>query len=142
MNIAAIVAAAAFITGFGAAWQVQGGRITSLKLEHSDAIISQQRAARATYERYSAAVSKAQNDAQVRRTAINSAVDSNGLGLIGLRVAASSVRDSATTDTARTAYADTVTELFSDCSRRYIELAGTADGIASDNQTLRDAWPR
>lgn len=142
MNIAAIVAAAAFITGFGAAWQVQGGRITSLKLEHSDAIISQQRAARATYERYSAAASKAQNDAQVRRTAINSAVDSNGAGLIGLRLTASTVRASATTDAARDAYSDTVTELFDQCGGLLVKIAGDADGIASDNQTLRDAWPK
>ena len=36
---------------------------------------------------------------------------------------------------------DPIPELFLDCSRRYIELAGKADGHASDVKTLIDAWP-
>lgn len=35
-----------------------------------------------------------------------------------------------------------IPELFLDCSRRYIDLAGKADGHASDVKTLMDAWPK
>jgi len=38
-------------------------------------------------------------------------------------------------------YADTASVVFGDCSRAYQELAGQADRIASERQTLIDAWP-
>ncbi len=142
MNIAAIVAAVAFATGFGAAWQWQDGNIVKLQLESANERISQQRAARQTSERYATALGKAQDDAQIRRTVINSAVDSNGAGLIGLRIAASSVRASATTYSTRDAYADTVTELFGECSDSLVRMAGQADGHLSDIQTVTEAWPK
>ena len=39
-------------------------------------------------------------------------------------------------------YTDPRTELLLDCSRRYVDLAGKADGHASDVKTLIDAWPK
>ena len=39
-------------------------------------------------------------------------------------------------------YADPLPELFLQCSARYIEVAGKADGHANDAKTLTDAWPK
>jgi hypothetical protein len=142
MNLTLISAAIAAAIGFGAAWQIQGHFLLKQEMEAKDAIINQQRIARATSERYSAALSKAQTDAQSRRTVITAAVDSNGAGLIGLRHTADSVRSSAATDSTRDAYADAVTELFDQCSTTLVRVAGEADGHVSDKQTLMGAWPR
>ena len=71
--------------------------------------------------------------------------------LATLRVSADSLRDdlatyrsqlpSASCDAVRV-YADSVTELFSQCSRAIGDLAGKADGHAGDALTLQQAWPR
>ena len=142
MNLTLISAAVAAAVGFGAAWQVQSGRMDSLKLEAANERINQQRVARQTSERYSAALAQAQNAAQARRTVIAAAVDANGAGLIGLRHTADTVRSSAATDSARDAYADAVTELFDQCGQALVRVAGEADGHVSDKQTLMGAWPR
>ena len=142
MNLTLISAAVAAAMGFGAAWQIQGHFILKTELAAKDERINQQRVARATSERYSAALAQAQNAAQARRTVIAAAVDSNGAGLIGLRHTADSVRSSATTDSARDAYADAVTELFDQCGQALVRVAGEADGHVSDKQTLMGAWPR
>lgn len=143
MNIAAIVAAIAFATGFGAAWQVQGGRITTLKLEQANERISQQRASRATYERYSAAVSKAQNDAQTRRSVISA--DSRRVGDVGngLRITSTSAvrtaADNADACASIVAAYDTILEE----GRGFIEeVAGAVDQCQSDIKLMQDAWPR
>jgi hypothetical protein len=39
-------------------------------------------------------------------------------------------------------YATAAAELLADCSRRYQEVAGAADGHASDVRTFIEAWPR
>lgn len=142
MNLTLISAAVAAAVGFGAAWQIQSGRMDSLKLEAANERINQQRVARATSERYSAALSKAQTDAQARRTVIAASVDANGAGLIGLHHTADSVRSSATTSDARDAYGDAITKLFDQCSETLVRVAGEADGHVSDKQTLMGAWPR
>ena len=142
MNLTLISAAVAAAMGFGAAWQIQGHFILKTELAAKDERINQQRVARATSERYSAALAQAQNAAQARRTVIAASVDRNGAGLIGLRHTADSVRSSATTDSARDAYADAVTELFDQCGQALVRVAGEADGHVSDKQTLMVAWPR
>lgn len=142
MNLTLISAAVAAAVGFGAAWQIQSGRMDSLKLEAANERINQQRVARATSERYSAALSAAQNAAQARRTVIAAAVDSNGAGLIWLRHTADSVRSSATTDAARDAYGDAITKLFDQCSETLVRVAGQADGHVSDKAALIESWPR
>lgn len=142
MNLTLISAAIAFAMGFGAAWQIQSGRMDSLKLEAANERINQQRVARQTSERYSAALAQAQNAAQARRTVIAASVDANGAGLIGLRHTADTVRTSATTDSARDAYADAVTKLFDQCGQALVRVAGQADGHLSDLQTVIEAWPK
>lgn len=141
--IAALISAAmAGLAGWGAAWTIQGRTIDFLKMEAKDAIISQQRSARASIERATLALTKAQNDAQDRRTGIDAAVDRNGAGLIGLRDTATAVRAAATTPDASAAYANTVSELFDQCGRELVKVAGRADGHVNDIQALMDAWPR
>lgn len=39
-------------------------------------------------------------------------------------------------------YPDTVTDLFIQCSARYIDMAAKADGHAFDALTLQESWPR
>jgi hypothetical protein len=39
-------------------------------------------------------------------------------------------------------YSDTVTDLFLQCSERYIRMAAKADGHAFDALTLQESWPR
>ena len=141
--VAALISAAmAGLAGWGAAWTIQGRAIDTLKMEAKDAIISQQWSARASIERATLALTKAQNDAQARRTGIDAAVDSNGAGLIGLRDTATAVRAAATTTDASAAYANTVSELFDQCGRELVKVAGRADGHVNDIQALMDAWPR
>ena len=142
MNLTLISAAVAAAMGFGAAWQIQGHFILKTELAAKDERINQQRVARATSERYSAALSKAQTDAQARRTVIAAAVDSNGAVLIGLRHTADSVRSSATTDAARDAYGDAITKLFDQCSETLVRVAVEADGHVSDKAALIESWPR
>ena len=38
-------------------------------------------------------------------------------------------------------YASTVSDVFEQCSRRYSDLAATADGIVNDRKTLIESWP-
>lgn len=139
---AAISAALAGSIGFGAAWTLQGRSIDELKLEAANDRIAQQRSARAAIERATTHVREAQEAAQARRTGIDAAVDSNGAGLIGLRDTATAVRSAATTPDASAAYANTVSELFDQCGRELVKVAGRADGHVNDIQALMDAWPR
>ncbi len=140
--VAAISAALAGSVGFGAAWTWQASAIDKLVLEAKDERIEQQRAARQAIERATDNLRKAQEAAQARRTGIDAAVDSNGAGLIGLRDTATAVRSAATTPDASAAYANTVSELFDQCGRELVKVAGRADGHVNDIQALMDAWPR
>ena len=139
---AAVSAALAGSVGFGAAWTWQASAIDKLVLEAKDERIEQQRAARQAIERATDNLRKAQEGAQARRTGIDAAVDSNGAGLIGLRDTATAVRSAATTPDASAAYANTVSELFDQCGRELVKVAGRADGHVNDIQALMDAWPR
>ena len=139
---AAVSAALAGSVGFGAAWTLQGRAIDKLVLEAKDERIEQQRAARQAIERATDNLRKAQEGAQARRTGIDAAVDSNGAGLSGRRDTATAVRAAATTPDASAAYANTVSELFNQCGRELVKVAGRADGHVNDIQALMDAWPR
>ena len=46
------------------------------------------------------------------------------------------------TDAAIRQYATTLRELFGECAARYSDVAAKADGHASDEKTLTDAWPK
>lgn len=90
---------------------------------------------------------QAEKAAAIRTAALRLDADRANTELDRLRVALSSytgprLTASATTIAPSLNYADPLPELFFDCSRRYIELAGKADGHASDAKTLTESWPK
>lgn len=140
----ALVAGAVAATG---AWQVQSWRyetkIATIKQEHSDLVASSAKSALRMTEIYrensDAAVKKAEaRGAQNKR-------DADGLrgeldGLRGdLATVPDRIRDA--TREAVNQYASTATVVFEQCAKRHSDMAGNAQGHASDVQTLMDAWP-
>ena len=70
--------------------------------------------------------------------------------IVAVRDAAASLRTQATEAARRLAkapapavldYANTLSDVFAECSARYGEVAQAADGHASDARTLVEAWP-
>lgn len=137
------VALAAGVIGATVQGWRMGEDIAELKAQYAyEAQEATQRALRQT------SIYKEQSDAAVRkaeaRTAQNKR-DADGLRneLDGLRGDLASVPDrirSASRD-AVDQYAATASVVFDQCVRRYSEMAGAAQGHASDVETLRDAWP-
>lgn len=129
------------------AWQVQAWRydaqIAGIKAQHADLVASSAKSALKLTEHYrenaDAAVRKAESRAAQNKR------DADGLRgeLDGLRGDLATVPDrirGATRD-AVDQYAATASVVFDQCVRRYSEMAGAAQGHASDVQTLMDAWP-
>lgn len=88
-------------------------------------------------------VTDAQNAAQTREKSLQAAA-------AGARAQSDSLRDQLTAirgqlpalaDAAVRDLAGTATELLSECSERYTDVAAKADAIWSDRKTLEDAWP-
>jgi len=126
MNLTLISASIAFAMGFGAAWQLQSGRMDSLKLEQKDARIERDRAARAQAERRVATQFTAATRAQSNLRA--AAADRSRLDLVG-----SGLRD--TTAAMRAGDSDAATchrqvaalgVVLDECTARYTEVAGHA----------------
>lgn len=87
---------------------------------------------------------EAQNEAQTRVKKLKADADSARAAANSLRddLAATRAKLPGLTRDAVNRYADAASVVFGDCSRAYQELAGTADAIASERQTLMDAWPK
>lgn len=137
-----ISAGLAAVLAAGAAWHVQGTRITQMELDHANERIATQHAARSALERSLSRLSTAQAQAQSRARVGAAELDANAAGLIGLRNTSASVRAAATTPDASAAYAAAVSELFERCGQELVRVAGQADGHASDVKTLTEAWPQ
>ena len=137
--IAAVSAAIAGSAGFGTAWTLQGRAIDKINLEHSDAIISQQRAARATAERLATQVITAQNAAStrnvtLRRDAAHAADAGSGLRLASASTVRASTKDATSCNAIVSAYGVVLEE-----SIGFVrEVAAVADQCISDNQALTD----
>jgi len=147
MNITILIAlcsaAAAGAAGFGSAWHIQGSRITQMELNHANAIIQQQRAARQSIDRALSQVSQAQNDAQARRVVI--AADSRRAGDAGygLRLTSTSAVRTATDNADACAAIVATYDAILEEGRGFIqEVAGAADQCFSDLKTVNDAWPK
>ena len=129
------------------AWQVQGwrlgGQIDSLKVAHATELAQAKEAALATERTNAANYQKALNEARTRQAALQRDVASARAESDGLREqAADAARRIATAAPSAVAeYANTVTELFGECSRSYQAMAETADRHGADVRTLREAWP-
>ena len=142
--IAAFISAGvAGLAGWGAAWTIQGRTIDSLKLEARDAIISQQRAARAVTERLTSQVAQAQAQAALRNDRARADARSAGDAGNGLRVASTDSVRTATNDiNACGAIVRAYDVILQEGGQLLREVAATADQCISDNQALTDAWPR
>ena len=89
-------------------------------------------------------VIEAQNEATKRAKTLQAAADRARAQSDGLRndLAAIRLQLPGLARDAVNRYADAASVVFGDCSRAYQELAGQADRIASERQTLIDAWPK
>lgn len=142
--IAALISAAmAGLAGWGAAWTIQGRTIDSLKLEARDAIISQQRAARAVTERLTSQVAQAQAQAALRNDRARADARAAGDAGNGLRVAATAATGAAHTSADTCGRVVNAYGVILDEGREIIrEMATDLDRCYSERQTLTDAWPR
>lgn len=91
-----------------------------------------------------AQVKEAQDNGLKREETIKALADAVGKSSDSLRNTANAIRlglPNATVEAARTA-ADAFAAVFTDCQRRYADVAEKADGHANDVRTLEEAWPK
>ena len=89
-------------------------------------------------------VQEAQANGLKREETIKALAAAVGKSSDSLRNTANAIRlglPHATVEAARTA-ADAFAAVFTDCQRRYVDVARAADGHASDVRTLEEAWPQ
>ena len=89
-------------------------------------------------------VQEAQANGLKREETIRTLAAAVGKSSDSLRNTANAIRlglPHATVEAARTA-ADAFATVFTDCQRRYADVAEKADGHASDVRTLEEAWPQ
>lgn len=143
MNPLIISVVIACATGFGAAWQIQAGRMDSFKLEQANVRIEKDRAYRAQAERHIATVATTQASAAKRVAAMAGVSDSNRTELQRLQSqSAESLRAAAGSLDACLASAHALSVVSNQCADRYSTLARDAQGHVSDIQTLQESWPK
>ena len=89
-------------------------------------------------------VQEAQANGLKREETIKALAAAVGKSSDSLRNTANAIRlglPNATVEAARTA-ADAFATVFTDCQRRYADVAAKADGHANDVRTLEEAWPK
>ena len=89
-------------------------------------------------------VQEAQANGLKREETIRTLAAAVGKSSDSLRNTANAIRiglPNATVEAARTA-ADAFATVFTDCQRRYADVAEKADGHANDVRTLEEAWPQ
>jgi hypothetical protein len=130
------------LTGWTAnGWRLNG-KIDEMVLEHTQAVqVATQKALEETtrmQREKDNAIAKAQEQTRANAAAANAARRERD----GLRddLAASRTTFSNSTHTSLAAYADTLSVVFEQCTREYLELAAKADGHALDTTTLFNAW--
>ena len=136
--IAAVIAA----TGFGAAWKIQDRRFDAKEKAHAEQKLAQIQHNAAASIRRADNVIAAQNAATARSVAIRRDRDSAYAELDRLRDTLRTMPGAGDTTTACADRTDPARELFADCAAQLTDMAGKADRINSDRQTLIDAWPK
>jgi len=143
MNFTLISAAVAGAIGFGAAWQIQNGR-----MEHAEnnRLTQQAEAERELYameQKRRNGVIDAQNAARLRERKLQADAAAAVAAADSLRDAltrsAQAARDDPGSCPDRTA---TASELLVECSQEYTTLAGRCSRHVSDIETLIGAWPK
>ena len=130
------------------AWQVQAWRydaqIASIQAQHAAATAKAQSDARATEKALSDKLQEAQNNATKRENKLRNDAAAARRTADGLRDTIYSIRADlpsySQSSAAKTA--DTAAELLQQCADAFTGLAEETDRIASDRQTLIDAWPK
>jgi hypothetical protein len=137
--------AAALVAGM---WQLDKSRQSvgydRAVSEYTTQALKADQAARQREQALQAQVTKAQDEAKKRETKLSADAATARLINDGLRDDVAAIRNSLP-GLARDAvnrYADAASVVFAECADRYSELAAKADAIASERQTLIDAWPR
>ena len=144
--------AAAFLAGLALAaastWQVQAWRydaqISSIQAKHASESARAEAATRAQEASFNQRLQDAQNAATKRETKLRADADAARRTVDGLRGTLYNFRASLPNAAHATviARADTAAELLGTCADEYRSVAEAADRIASDRQTLIDAWPK
>ena len=130
------------------AWQVQTWRydaqISSIQAKHARESAKAEAATRAQEASFNQRLQDAQNAATKRETKLRAYAAAARRTADGLRGTLYEFRASLPNASTATviARADTAAELLGACADEYRSVAEAADRIASDRQTLIDAWPK
>ena len=147
IKILALSVAAALVFGSAAGWTANGwrlnGKIDRLQAEHSRALAQATEAARIESDRLQKVKDEAIDEANklAQRNAAAAASARAELGRVRQQLASRDTIANATCPSTRD-YADTLTNIFSQCAARLGEVAQLADGHAADSRTCQAAWPR
>ena len=129
-------------------WNVQAWRydaqISSIQAKHASESARAEAATRAQEASFNQRLQDAQNAATKRETKLRADADAARRTVDGLRGTLYNFRASLPNAAHATviARADTAAELLGTCADEYRSVAEAADRIASDRQTLIDAWPK
>ena len=129
-------------------WNVQAWRydaqISSIQAKHARESAEAEAATRAQEASFNQRLQDAQNAATKRETKLRADADAARRTVDGLRGTLYNFRASLPNAAPATviARADTAAELLGTCADEYRSVAEAADRIASDRQTLIDAWPK
>lgn len=142
-----IFAGVAAVAGFTAAWNIQGMRHATELAErtaaHASAMAQANADALAETQRLQEIANKALKAAAARQSVLARDLAANRDGLIRLSHAAdTALRDSSGSLDACNANANTLTVILGRCAGQLSDVAADADRLASDRQTLIEAWPR
>ena len=144
---ALLIAAVAVALGF--AWNgfikhEQGIGYDRAVAEYNVKLLAAKEAADRREQELTTQVQEAQANGLKREETIKALAAAVGKSSDSLRNTANAIRlglPHATVEAARTA-ADAFATVFTDCQRRYADVAEKADGHASDVRTLEEAWPQ
>lgn len=135
----AVIVAACFAGGFGAAWKWQAANITQMELEAAHDLIESQADARDDAEGRIAAITATQNNTQTRLRTVSDDRSRADLVGNGLRITtAEAVRSSAEDATLCSDTAATLGELLNTVSAERRELAEKADKHVIDVKALKE----
>lgn len=147
VRIIVSVALAAAV-GFGAGWLVNGWRkdaeLLTIKAAQKQAALTFEANARIREKELSRQLQEAKDAATKREIELRGAADRARRSADGLRDDLDELRrqlPGLAADACRQR-ADTLSELFGQCAADYRSMAETADRLASDRQTLMEAWPK
>lgn len=143
--VAAVVLVAALLFAWN--WHIDHERNIGYQkavAEYNVKLLEAKEAADKREQELSAQVQEAQANGLKREETIKALAAAVGKSSDSLRNTANAIRlglPHATVEAARTA-ADAFAAVFTDCQRRYADVAEKADGHANDVRTLEEAWPK